>query len=296
MRRTALRGQPLVVALPYAWLALFFLVPLLIVLKISFAQSVIAQPPYTPLFATGADGGLRLALHLDAYRLLAGDALYVHAWFGSIRIATTVTLICLALGYPMAWAMARAPRRLQVPLLMAMVLPFWTSFLLRVYAWMGLLGQHGPLNDALLALGFVERPLVLLHTPFAVYLGLVYAYLPFMVLPLYATLAKLDLDLLDAAADLGAPPWRAFLAVVLPLSLPAVVAGCVLVFVPALGEFIIPDLLGGPDTLMVGKVLWDEFFANRAWPVAAALAVVMLVLVGAVLVAQRALGARLARR
>ncbi|MCB1748024.1 MAG: ABC transporter permease subunit [Gammaproteobacteria bacterium] len=295
MTRATPRGRLLVLALPYAWLALFFLVPLLIVLKISFAQSLIAQPPYTPLVAHDADG-LHLAVHLDAWRLLAGDALYAEAWLGSVAIAATTTAVCLLLGYPMAWAMARAPRRRQALLLMAVVLPFWTSFLLRVYAWMGLLGRHGPLNEALLALGLVERPLVLLHTPFAVYLGLVYAYLPFMVLPLYATLERLDEDLLEAAADLGARPGRAFLAVTLPLSLPGIVAGCVLVFVPALGELIIPDLLGGPDTLMIGKVLWDEFFANRAWPVAAALAVAMLALVGAVLVVQRALGARLAVR
>lgn len=279
-------GRGLARGLAWAWLLLFLFVPLGIVLKISLARAVIAQPPYTPLLQHGADG-VELALTLDSYRLLTGDALYLHALAGSLAIALLTTFGCLALGYPMAWAMARAPRRRRPLLLMAVMLPFWSSFLLRVYAWMGLLGQHGPLNELLLALGVIEHPLVLLHTRFAVCLGMVYTYLPFMVLPLYATLEKLDPDLLAAAADLGAPPARAFASVVLPLSRPGIVAGCTLVFVPALGEFIIPDLLGGPSTLMLGKVLWDEFFANRAWPVAAALAIVLLALVTLALLLRR---------
>ena len=262
-----------VVALPYLWLLLFFLVPFLIVLKISLAGQAVAIPPYTPLIAHGA-------LHVTAqnYLFLAGDPLYLAAYLGAIRYAAMATAITLLLGYPLAYAIARAPARWRGLLLMLVILPFWTSFLIRVYAWIGLLKDNGLINDALLWLGVIGTPLRLLDNDFSVTLGLVYAYLPFMVLPLYAQLDKLDPALIEAASDLGARPARAFWQVTLPLSMPGVAAGVLLVFIPSVGEFVIPELLGGPNTLMIGKVLWDEFFVNRDWPTAAALAIAMLVL------------------
>jgi putrescine transport system permease protein len=266
-------GRTLVAALPYLWLVLFFLVPFLIVLKISVASSVVANPPYTPLF----DGG-RIRVDLDGYALLASDDLYAVAYLNSLKIAALACLCCLVIGYPMAYGIARAGRARRGALLMLVILPFWTSFLIRVYAWITLLQSTGPVNGVLLALGVIDQPLGLLNTPFAVYVGIVYTYLPFMILPLYAVLERLDPALLEAAADLGSRPFRAFLTVTLPLSLPGVVAGSMLVFIPAVGEFVIPDLLGGSDTLMIGTVLWNEFFNNRDWPVASALAVAMLVL------------------
>jgi putrescine transport system permease protein len=264
-------------ALPYAWLALFFLVPFLIVLKISLAETAVGVPPYTPLLERGADGW---SLHgsLANYQFLLSDSLYLRAYLNAIKFAGVSTLICLLLGYPMAYGIVRAPRRWRGLLLLLVILPFWTSFLIRVYAWIGLLKGNGLINNLLLALGIVDEPLALLNNAFAVYLGIVYSYLPFMVLPLYAALERLDPTLLEAAADLGCRPARAFLRVTLPLSLPGVAAGALLVFIPAVGEFVIPDLLGGPDTLMIGKVLWDEFFTNRDWPVASAVAIAMLVL------------------
>ncbi|MEQ8234583.1 MAG: ABC transporter permease subunit [Gammaproteobacteria bacterium] len=268
-----------VIGAPLAWLLVFFLLPCVIVARISLAEPRIAQPPYSPLLESRADGGATLVVTTASYRTLIEDELYLAAYFESLRMAALATLVCLLLGYPMAWRMARAGPRWRAALLLLVMLPFWTSFLLRVYAWSALLNRHGVVNELLLALGIVNAPLELLHTPFAVQLGLVYAYLPFMILPLYATLERLDEEFLEAAADLGCPPWRSFVTVVLPLSLPGVLAGCALVFVPALGEFVVPDLLGGPDTLMIGKVLWDEFFANRAWPVASAIALIMLALV-----------------
>jgi putrescine transport system permease protein len=264
-------------ALPYAWLALFFLVPFQIVLKISLAETAVGVPPYTPLLERGADGW---SLHgsLANYQFLLSDSLYLRAYLNAIKFAGVSTLICLLLGYPMAYGIVRAPRRWRGLLLLLVILPFWTSFLIRVYAWIGLLKGNGLINNLLLALGIVDEPLALLNNAFAVYLGIVYSYLPFMVLPLYAALERLDPTLLEAAADLGCRPARAFLRVTLPLSLPGVAAGALLVFIPAVGEFVIPDLLGGPDTLMIGKVLWDEFFTNRDWPVASAVAIAMLVL------------------
>ena len=277
-------GRRLVSGPPFAWTLLFLLAPLAIVFKISLAAPLLAQPPFTPLFG---EGGLQASA--ANYLLLLDDALYRQAFLASLRVALVSTLICLAVGYPMAYAIARANPALRPVLLMLVVLPFWTSFLIRVYAWMGILNTTGLLNGALLGLGLIEAPLALLHTPFALHLGIVYGYLPFMVLPLYAALAGLDPRLLEAAGDLGAGPFRAFVAVTLPLSLPGVLAGSLLVFIPAVGEFVIPDLLGGPDALMIGKVLWTEFFANRDWPVAAALAFVLLVLlIGPILAAQRA--------
>jgi putrescine transport system permease protein len=271
------RGGGAVVALPYAWLVLFFLVPALIVLKISLAETAIGVPPYTPLVAAGAEGW-RLQASGASYAFLLSDTLYARAYLNSLEFAAIATFACLLIGYPMAYGIVRAPQALRGPLLLLVILPFWTSFLIRVYAWMGLLAGNGLVNEALLALHLVSAPLPLLNTGFAVALGLVYSYLPFMVLPLYAALEKLDPALLEAAADLGCRPSAAFLRVTLPLSLPGIAAGCLLVFIPMVGEFVIPDLLGGPDTLMIGKVLWDEFFTNRDWPVASAVAIAMLAL------------------
>ena len=269
-------GRRLVVALPFLWLAVFFLVPLLIVGKISLSESRSAIPPYEPLFEV-ADGAL-VAVHasLENFRLLFQDDLYLGAYAQSLTIAGISTLLCLLIGYPMALGIARADIRHRGLLLVLVILPFWTSFLIRVYAWMGILNQEGLLNGFLLWLGVIDQPLVILNTDLAVYVGIVYSYLPFMVLPLYANLEKLDPSLLEAASDLGARPWRAFLSVTLPLSAPGIVAGSMLVFVPAVGEYVIPDLLGGGDTLMMGKALWDVFAQNRDWPGAAALAVAML--------------------
>lgn len=266
-----------VLALPYMWLLLFFLVPFLIVLKISLAEPSIGVPPYTPLIETGA-GGWRLQASGENYDRLVGDVVYLVAYLNGVKFAGVSTLLCLLLGYPLAYGIVRAPRRWRNLLLLLVILPFWTSLLIRVYAWIGLLKGNGLINNALLALGLVQEPLTLLNNGFAVTVGIVYSYLPFMVLPLYAQLEKLDAGLLEAAADLGCRPWQAFLRITLPLSLPGIAAGVLLVFIPAVGEFVIPDLLGGPDSLMIGKVLWDEFFVNRDWPAAAAVAVAMLVL------------------
>ena len=263
-----------VVGIPYFWLLLFFLAPFAIVLRISFADPIIGLPPFTPLY--DAEQGLYLTA--DNYRFLTEDDLYWVSYLKSIRIAAVSTLLCLLIGYPMAYGIARASGAWRHILLLLVILPFWTSFLLRVYAWMGMLAGHGVLNQALLGLGLIERPLHILYTDFAVYLGIVYSYLPFMILPLYATLERLDGNLLDAAADLGGRPRQAFFDITLPVSLPGVVAGCLLVFIPALGEFVIPALLGGLDTLMIGKTLYDEFFINRDWPLASAVATVLVLL------------------
>ena len=270
-----LRSRWLVTALPYLWLFVFFLVPFVFVLKISLAETVLGQPPYTPLASFG-DGFLQLRINLGNYLFLLSDSLYVSAYLNSIKIAAISTFLCLLLGYPMAYAIARARPSLRSVFLMLIILPFWTSFLIRVYAWIGILKGNGLLNNLLLALGVIDQPLALLHSDFAVYVGIVYSYLPFMVLPLFATLVRMDPSLLEAAQDLGCRPLKAFWRVTLPLSMPGVIAGSSLVFIPAVGEFVIPDLLGGPDSLMIGKVLWTEFFNNRDWPVASAVAVAML--------------------
>lgn len=284
-----LRGRNAVISVPFFWLLLFFLVPFAIVLKISLAEAALGVPPFSALFAWVGDAVLQVRLNLGNYRFLGEDPLYLAAYLNSVRIAAVSTLLCLALGYPMAYAIARARPGLRGMLLLLIILPFWTSFLIRVYAWIGLLKGNGLVNQVLLALGLIDEPLALLHTDFAVYLGIVYSYLPFMILPLYATLVRQDPTLLEAAADLGCRPFRAFLSVTLPLSMPGVVAGSMLVFIPAVGEFVIPDLLGGPDTLMIGKVLWSEFFTNRDWPLASAVAVAMLLfLVIPVVIFQRA--------
>ena len=271
-------GRFLVGLPPYAWLALFFLVPFLIVLKISLSEPAAGIPPYMPLWDWDEAGALQLHISLSNYLSLFGDELYAFAYVNSIRIAGISTLGCLLIGYPAAYAIARSPTAWRQSLLLLVALPFWTSFLIRVYAWIGILKTEGLLNALLLWLGVISEPLQILQTDLAVIIGMTYSYLPFMVLPLYATLEKMDLTLLEAAADLGCRPFRAFLAVTLPLSVPGIIAGSLLVFIPAVGEFVIPDLLGGPDTLMIGKVLWAEFFDNRDWPVASAVAVAMLVL------------------
>ena len=274
--------------LPYAWLVLFFLVPFLIVLKISFSDPLVAQPPFTPLYDPARPAGERLYATLENYRFVLGDRLYLLTYLNSVGLAATATLLCLLLGYPMAWGIARSRPGTRNTLLLLVILPFWTSFLLRVYAWMGILGSHGTMNRLLLWAGVVDRPLQLLYTNGAVCLGMIYSYLPFMILPLYANLVRLEQDLLDAAADLGGRPSRVFLDVILPLSLPGVVAGCLLVFIPAIGEFVIPALLGGSDSLLIGRVVYDEFFLNRDWPVAAAIAVLLLILlVGPIALFQR---------
>jgi putrescine transport system permease protein len=279
--RNARLGRLALIGVPAAWLTLFVLVPFLIVVRLSLSESAIAMPPYEPVFDLSAGlAALREALaklDFDKYVFLTTDPLYIESYLSSLRIAGLSTALVLLIGYPIAYAMARAPRRLQPLLVMAVVLPFWTSFLIRIYAWMGILARDGYMNQALMALGLTSEPIELLSTDGAVMIGIVYSYLPFMVLPLYASLEKMDLSLLEAAADLGCPPWAAFWRITVPLSLPGVVAGCLLVFIPAVGEFVIPDLLGGSDTLMIGKTLWSEFFSNRDWPVASAVAVVLLV-------------------
>jgi putrescine transport system permease protein len=275
-------GARLVVAAPYLWLIGFFLVPFLIVLKISLSETAIALPPYTPVLDL-SDGfrGVRdfiAALSLANYVTLAGDDLYIFSYLKSLRVAAVSTVLLLACGIPLAYGMARAPRRLQPLLLMLVVLPFWTSFLIRVYAWINILQRDGLLNQALLWLGLTDRPVTWLATDTAVYIGLVYSYLPFMVLPLYASFEKLDESLLEAAADLGCPRWNTFFVITLPLALPGIGAGALLCFVPIVGEFVVPDLLGGSSAAMIGQTLWTEFFANKDWPVASAVAVVLLAL------------------
>src|SRR5438067_2907154 len=270
------------VIVPYVWLIAFFLVPFLIVFKISLSETTIAQPPYRPVldFSESWEGLTRFlgALSFDNYLALASDRLYLAAYLKSLEVAAFSTLMLLVLGYPFAYGMARAPRRLQPMLVMLVVLPFWTSFLIRVYAWINILQRDGLFNQALLMLGLVEAPVGWLSTNTAVYIGIVYSYFPFMVLPLYAALEKIDVSLHEAAADLGAPPWKAFWTVTVPLSRPGIVAGSLLCFIPIVGEFVIPDLLGGSATLMIGQTLWTEFFANRDWPLASAVAVALLCL------------------
>jgi len=263
---------------PYAWLLLFFLAPFVIILKISVADPLIALPPFTPLFDWSAAGLNKIQVTFDNYLFLFEDNFYATIYLSSIKIAAISTVLCLLLGYPMAYFIARQRPGRRNLLLLAVILPFWISFLLRVYAWVGLLNNRGVINNALMALGIIDQPLPLVYNDFAVYLGIVYSYLPFMILPLYANLERLNLDLHDAAADLGARRWQVFVDVTLPMSMPGIVAGCLLVFIPASGEFIIPALLGGADTLMIGRVLWDEFFINRDWPVASAVSVVLLLI------------------
>ncbi len=280
--------RSLVVRIPYAWLLLFFLVPFLIVLKISLSQSAIARPPYTPVldFAAGWHGitSFFAALSFDNYVLIGSDPIYVLSYFKSVQIAAFSTLILLLVGYPLAYAIARTPRRWQAVLVILTVLPFWTSLLIRIYAWMNILQRDGPLNQVLAALSIVQAPPAWLSTDTAIYIGIVYSYLPFMVLPLYATLEKLDESLLEAAADLGCPRWKIFWLVTLPLSSSGVLAGVLLCFIPIVGEFVIPDLLGGSRSPMIGQTIWMEFFGNKDWPAASAIAVVLVCLLVAPIV------------
>jgi putrescine transport system permease protein len=270
----------LVIAVPYLWMLIFFLVPFFIVFKISLSEAEISIPPYTPVFdfTEGWDAIKAKIAELDfeKYRFIFSDDLYMSAYWSSIKIAAVSTFLTLLIAYPLAYGMARAPKEWQPTLMMFVILPFWTSFLIRVYAWIGILKNEGLLNSFLMHLGIISEPLTILNTTTAVYIGIVYSYLPFMVLPLYASLEKIDGRLLEAAQDLGSPPWKAFWQVTFPLSIPGIVAGCFLVFIPAVGEFVIPDLLGGSETLMIGKTLWSEFFNNRDWPVASAVAVLLL--------------------
>ena len=279
MGKLGLSGRSLVIAIPMLWLLVFFLAPFFVLGRISLAEAIIARPPYTPLFERGPDGAIEIFASLENYRFLLEDALYRNAYLSSIRVALISTIFALLIGYPIAYYIARAPEPRRSILLLMVILPFWTSFLLRVYAWMGFLRSNGVINNTLISLGLIDSPIQMMQTDFAVYIGIVYTYLPFMILPLYANLTKLDGALLEAASDLGASPMVTFFTVTLPLSLPGIVAGSMLVFIPAIGEYVIPALLGGPDTLMIGRVLWDEFFSSRDWPVASAVAIVMLVLV-----------------
>ncbi len=283
-QRIQLRGRHAVIGTPYAWLAVFFLLPFVLVLRISLAQMDGAQ--VAPLM-TFANGELTFRFHLTPYLQLLTDDLYLHAYLVSLKYALITALICLLIGYPFAYFLARSEPRWQPMLLMGVMLPFWTSFLIRVYAWKGLLEANGwigaPIHasglDQLLALlGLIPSPEQLLYSPFSLVLGMVYTYLPFMVLPLYATLSRMDTRLLEAALDLGATPWQAFWRITVPLSKPGIIAGSMLVFIPCVGEYVIPELLGGPETLMIGRVLWDEFFANNDWPMASAVAIVMILL------------------
>ena len=274
------RGLPRLSALiPYAWLLLFFALPFVLVLRLSLSDSALAIPPYTPRidWSGGIDGikAFFAALDFDTYKALGGDSLYLNAYISSLRFALEGTVLALLVGYPMAYGMARCKPSTRSLLLMAVILPFWTSFLIRVYAWVGILKPEGLLNAGLGLLGLPETDI--LYTPAAVQIGLVYSYLPFMVLPLYAALEKQDHTLLEAAADLGSPPWKSFWQVTFPLSIPGVTAGCLLCFIPMVGEFVIPDLLGGPGSLMIGRSIWMEFFANRDWPFASAVAIVLLI-------------------
>ncbi len=284
-------GQPrnLVIGVPYAWLLAFFAIPFVIVLKISFSWMQPIQPGYAPLLEWVEETRrLVVTFNFDNYQVLLRESLYLDTFLYSVKVAAVSTFWCLLIGYPMAYAIARSKPSTRNLLLMLIILPFWTSFLLRVYAWVGLLKTNGVINNTLLALGLIDEPLTLLYTDFAVYIGIVYSYLPFMILPLYSNLEKHDLTLLEAAADLGARPFKAFFKVTLPLSMPGIVAGCLLVFIPAVGEFVIPSLLGRTDQLMIGTVLSAQFFGARNWPVAGAVAIaLLLVLLIPILLFQR---------
>ncbi|MEO5806171.1 ABC transporter permease subunit [Devosia sp.] len=279
LARIGISGRGLVILAPALWLGVFFLIPLCIVLQVAFSESALSRPPYLPLLTADEDGTVQMTLHLSNFMRLFDDPLYIRAYLNSIMVAGVSTICTLLIGYPMAYFIARASDRWRNILLMLVILPFWSSFLLRVYAWIGFLKSNGVINNFLMSTGIIHQPLVMMQTDFAVYIGIVYTYLPFMILPLYTNLVKLDGTLLEASADLGARPYRTFLSVTLPLSRPGIIAGSMLVFIPAIGEFVIPSLLGGPGTLMIGRVLYDEFLLNRDWPMASALAVAMLFVV-----------------
>jgi len=282
----------LVPAVPYLWLGVFFLVPFLIVLKISLSNPAVAQPPYKPVFEWSDIAGFFSALDLENFEMLVGDDLYLRATLSSVRIAAISTALLLVVGFPIAYGMARAPERYRSLLVALVILPFWTSFLIRIYAWIAILKPEGFLSQALMGLGLVSEPLGILNTEVAVYIGIVYAYLPFMVLPLYASLEKMDDTLLEAALDLGSTPWRSFWTITVPLAMPGIVAGSLLCFIPAVGEFVIPDLLGGSETLMIGRQLWSDFFSNRDWPLASAVAILLLIILVVPIVIYRDVEAR----
>ncbi|MBJ2348464.1 MULTISPECIES: ABC transporter permease subunit [Pseudomonas] len=268
-------GRQMVIGVPFIWLFLFFMLPFFIVLKISFAEADVAIPPYTEIYSY-VDQKLQVLLNLANYVMLSEDELYIAAYLGSLKMALISTTLCLLIGYPMAYGIANARKEMQTVLVLLIMMPTWTAILIRVYAWMGILSNNGLLNGFLMSMGWISEPLQILNTNLAVYIGVVYSYLPFMILPLYANLVKHDPSLLEAASDLGSSTFNSFWKITVPLSKNGIVAGCMLVFIPVVGEFVIPELLGGPETLMIGKVLWQEFFNNRDWPVASALAVVML--------------------
>lgn len=272
------RWQGAIITCPYLWMLLFFLAPFLIILKISFSEVIVASPPIKDLLDWSDGWPPSIQYTLENYQYLSDDSLYRDSYLNSVKLAAISTLCCLLLGYPMAYAIARAHPTKRIILLLLIMLPFWTSFLLRVYAWIGIISKNGVLNDLLLWIGLIDEPLRLMHTEFAVFLGITYTYLPFMILPLYANLEKLDISLLEASSDLGARPWRSFVDVILPLSLPGIISGSLLVFIPAVGEYVIPALMGGAESLMVGRTLYDEFFLNRDWGVASSVAVILLIL------------------
>ena len=268
-------GRQAVIGVPFLWLFLFFMLPFFIVLKISFAEADVAIPPYTEIYSY-VEQKLQVLLNLGNYVMLTEDELYISAYLGSLKMAFISTVLCLVIGFPMAYGIARANKDTQTVLLLLIMMPTWTAILIRVYAWMGILSNNGLLNSALMGMGLISEPLQILNTNLAVYIGVVYAYLPFMILPLFANLVKHDNSLLEAASDLGSSTFNSFWKITVPLSKNGIIAGCMLVFIPVVGEFVIPELLGGPETLMIGRVLWQEFFNNRDWPVASALAVLML--------------------
>jgi len=277
-RKLQAKWKSFILAVPYFWLLLFFLIPFFIVFKISLAESLIASPPFSSLLTWSDEGALQIRLLFENYAYLFEDDLYIRAYLNSVKVAFISTVICLLIGYPMAYGIVRAnPTRRKI-LLILIILPFWTSFLLRVYAWMGILSDQGNLNNLLIWLGLIDEPIRMLYTQFAVYLGIVYSYLPFMILPLYANIEKLDWSLLEAASDLGAKPVSTFFTVTVPMTMPGIIAGSLLVFIPATGEYVIPDLLGGGNSLMIGKVLYNEFNNNHDWPVASAVAIALLIL------------------
>lgn len=270
------QGNKLVIGIPYGWFVLLVAIPLLIVMKISLSEM---EATSVSSMISWTDGLPTLKLNFANYQFIFSDALYVKTYISSIKYALITTILCLAIGYPFAYFMARSPKHLQPTLLMLIMLPFWTSFLLRIYAWKTLLVSNGVINNVLMSLGIISEPLAMMNNSFSLLIGMVYSYLPFMILPLYANLSKLDLRYLEAAADLGTSPFKAFWLITVPLSKAGIIAGSMLVFIPAVGEFVIPELLGGPSTLMIGRVLWDEFFSNNDWPMAAAVAVVMILLI-----------------
>ena len=270
------QGNKLVIGIPYGWFMLLVAIPLLIVMKISLSEM---EATSISSMISWTNGLPTLKLNFANYQFIFSDSLYIKTFYSSLKFALTTTLICLAIGYPFAYFMARAPKHIQPTLLMLIMLPFWTSFLLRIYAWKTLLVSNGVINNVLLSLHVIKEPLAMMNNSFSLTIGMVYSYLPFMILPLYANLSKMDIRYLEAAADLGTSPFKAFWLITVPLSKAGIIAGSMLVFIPAVGEYVIPELLGGPDTLMIGRVLWDEFFSNNDWPMAAAVAVVMIALI-----------------